>query len=234
MHGQGINSPRSCIWLACDKLTMTQSGRVSRSGGTCSRTKLLKFQQVYYVLDPQDRILWIGGEWDEFALANGGSGAGSNRVLATPLARHVAGETTRAALVRMIGAVRDAAAPLRIDYRCDSPKLLRRVQLTIQPMKEDRVLMVHDLRDARAFEEALTPWHAEASAAARKCSFCGAVHLPGRGWTFAEDLGAAHPTAVDYAVCPGCAAQIDEVVASLRQRRAPGTPMTGGFGPGAA
>ncbi len=212
---------------------MAQSDRILRSGRRRSRTNALKFQQVYYVLDPDDRILWIGGEWDEFALANGGSGAGSNRVLATPLARHVTGETTRAALARMIAAVRDAGAPLRIDYRCDSPRLLRRVQLTIQPMKDDRVLMVHDLRDARAFEVALPPWHADETAAARKCSFCGAVHLPDAGWNFAEDLGADHPAGVAYVICPGCAAQIDEGVASLRQRRAPSTPMTGGFGPGA-
>ena len=211
---------------------MTQSDRVPRSGRTRSRTKLLKFQQVYYVLDPQDRILWIGGEWDEFALANGGSGACANFVLATPLSRHVAGETTRAALARMIGAVRAAGAPLRIDYRCDSPRLARRVRFTIQPMKEARVLMVHDLRDACAFEEALPHWRTEASAAARKCSFCGAVQQPGRGWSFAEDLGAAHPAAVDYDVCPGCTAQIDAAVADLRPRRAPGRPMTGDFGPG--
>ncbi|TKD15697.1 hypothetical protein FBT96_15815 [Rhodobacter capsulatus] len=193
----------------------------------------MKFQQVYYVLDPESRILWIGGDWDEFALANGGAAARSNLMLATPLARHVAGETTRAALARMIAAVREVGAPLRIDYRCDSPTLLRRVQLTIQPMKDDRVLMVHDLRDARSFAQALPRWQADERAAAQKCSFCGAVKLPGHGWTFAEDLGTRHPQAVDYAVCPGCAAQIDTVVTRLRQRRMSGSPMTGGFGPGA-
>lgn len=211
---------------------MRQSDRISRSGGVCSRTNLLKFQQVYYVLDPESRILWIGGDWDEFALANGGSGARSNAVLATPLAHHVAGVETRAALARMIDAVRAVQGPLRIDYRCDSPTLLRRFQMTIQPMKDGRVLMVHDLRDARSFEEALPHWHADEAAEARKCSFCGAVHQPGQGWNFAEDLGADHPAAVDYVICPGCRAQIDEVVTSLHQRRAPSTPMTGGFGPG--
>jgi len=191
----------------------------------------LKFQQVYYVLDPDGRILWIGGEWDEFALSNGGSSARSERVLATPLESHVAGAPTRQALARMIGAVREMGEPLKIDYRCDSPNMLRRFQLTIQPMKDNRVLMVHDLRDARTFEESLPHWRAEDAAPARKCSFCGAVHLPDLGWNFAEDLGARHPEAVDYIVCPGCAAQIDEVVGSLKAQRAPSTSATGGFGP---
>lgn len=212
---------------------MTQSDRFPRSGGNRSRTNALKFQQVYYVLDPESRILWLGGDWDDFALSNGGAGACSNRVLSTPLFQHVAGETTRKALARMIAAVRDLGQPLRLDYRCDSPTLSRRFQLTIQPMKDGRVLMVHDLRDARAFEVALPQWHADETAAARKCSFCGAVHLPDAGWNFAEDLGADHPAGVAYVICPGCAAQIEEVVTSLRQRRATSTPTTGGFGPGA-
>ena len=210
---------------------MTQSDRFPRSGGTRSRTKALKFQQVYYVLDPESRILWVGGDWDDFALSNGGAGACSNRVLSTPLFQHVAGETTRRALARMIAAVRDLGQPLRLDYRCDSPTLSRRFQLTIQPMKDGRVLLVHDLRDARAFGARLPRWHSDASAAAQKCSFCGAVHLPRRGWNFAEDLGEDHPRAVEYVLCPGCTAQIDDAVTRLRKDGAPRSAATGGFGP---
>ena len=29
----------------------------------------MKFQQVYFVVDEEFRLLWIGGEWDEAALA---------------------------------------------------------------------------------------------------------------------------------------------------------------------
>lgn len=196
----------------------------------------MKFQQVYYVLDEALRILWIGGEWDEFALANGGTAARSNQVLATPLLDHVSGASTQASLARMIAAVREGQVPLRIDYRCDAPQMSRRFQLTIQPMKNDRVLMVHDLRDARRFDVPLPAWHADPAAKAQKCSFCGAVRpdggaKAGHGWDFAEDLGADHPVAVAYVVCPACTAQIDEVVASLNARRQPRSPATGGFGP---
>lgn len=207
----------------------------------------LKFQQVYYVLDEALRILWIGGEWDDFALTNGGTKARSNQVLATPLLDHVAGASTQASLARMISVVREVQAPLRIDYRCDAPRMLRRVRLTIQPMKNNRVLMVHDLRDARTFEEPLPAWHASPEATAQKCSFCGAVRqgggaaeghgggaAGGHGWDFAEDLGARHPTAVAYVVCPACIAQIDEVVTGLRARRQPRNPAAGGFGPSEA
>ena len=199
----------------------------------------LKFQQVYYVLDEALRILWIGGEWDEFALANGGTAAQANQMLATPLLDHVSGASTQASLARMIATVREMHAPLRIDYRCDAPQMLRRFQLTIQPMKDNRVLMVHDLRDAHRFDAPLPAWHSDPDATAQKCSFCGAVRpdggaTAGHGWDFAEDLGADHPVAVAYVICPACTAHIDEVVTSLRAHRKPRTPATDGFGPGEA
>ncbi|SOB90602.1 hypothetical protein SAMN05877809_101213 [Rhodobacter sp. JA431] len=196
----------------------------------------MKFQQVYYVVDDLLRILWIGGEWDDFALANAGSGARANGVLSTRLLDHVAGATTRSALADLISAVREEARPLRLDYRCDSPQMLRRFQLTIQPMRGERVLLVHDLRDARSFEEPLPHWHADRAADAQKCSFCGAVHHPLRTdlegvWAPPEDLGAQHPEAVSYVICPSCSAEIEELIASLRQHRAPRSLSTGGFGP---
>ncbi|WP_223635794.1 hypothetical protein [Rhodobacter sp. TJ_12] len=196
----------------------------------------MKFQQVYYVVDAQFRILWIGGEWDDFALANGGAAARANTVLSSDLLAHVSGASTRTALAEMIGAVRETQRPARLDYRCDSPQMLRRFQLSIQPMKDGRVLMVHDLRDARAFDAPLPPWRADPAAKAQKCSFCGAVHrlggTKGKGqWDFAEDLGARHPQCVTYVICPGCAAQIAEVIDRLHQERAPDPAATGGFGP---
>ena len=110
---------------------------------------LVKFQQVYYVLDPELRLIWVGGEWDEFALSNSGSNAIANAVLSTSLLGHISDEPTRRATVQMIEAVQEVQAPLRIDYRCDSPSMLRRFLMTIQPMRDNRVLIVHDLRDAR-------------------------------------------------------------------------------------
>ena len=108
----------------------------------------MKFLQVYTVVDSEYRVLWVGGEWDEFALSGGANTALSNAVLSTSVMAHIAGSETRAETARMIDAVLQHKRTLRLEYRCDSPSMARKFLMTIQPMKDDRALMVHDLKDA--------------------------------------------------------------------------------------
>ncbi len=176
-------------------------------------------------------MLWIGGEWDEFALSNGGTKALANDVLATPLDTHIHDEETTKCVVEMVQAVLASHDALRIDYRCDSPEIMRRFQLTIQPMKDDRVLMVHDLRDAQYFTQPLKPWTASETAAHCKCSFCCAVSQDEGRWVRPDALGADHPAEVRYTTCPECKALIDEAVLAVRLKRKPKVTITGGFGP---
>ncbi len=199
--------------------------------GIGHRKSDLRFHQVYFVLDTEYRLLWIGGDWDEFALRNGGTAARSNEVLSTSLLKQIADEPTKRAVVRLIEAVRAMQQPLRIDYRCDSPTIRRRFQLTIQPMKDARVLLVHDLRDAYSFDRPIAPWQFDPAAPDCKCSFCCAVSLSDGPWTPAEALADQHPRAVRYTMCPDCEASVAEAVQSLRDKRKPRNPVTGGFGP---
>lgn len=215
-----------------------QLARQNRAAGGRSRPSFhapgalaLKFLQIYYVLDTELRLLWVGGEWDEFALENSAPGARANEVLSTSLLGHIADSTTKDAVKALIGAVQDMQTPLRIDYRCDSPTMLRRFQMTIQPMKDGRILMVHDLRDAHSFDSPRGPWHHKGDAAAEKCSFCCAVRVPGQTWTAPEALLVDHPAEVALTLCPDCVARVEEAIAALRGSRSPVPPVTGGFGP---
>lgn len=195
---------------------------------------LVKFQQVYYVLDPELRLIWVGGEWDEFALSNSGSNAIANAVLSTSLLGHISDEPTRRATVQMIEAVQEVQAPLRIDYRCDSPAMLRRFLMTIQPMRDNRVLIVHDLRDARTFDRPLGLWTFDPAAPDCKCSFCCAVSLDEGPYLPPETLGHLHPAEVRLTLCPACVARIAETVLSLREKRQPNIVASGSYGPEAS
>lgn len=190
----------------------------------------MKFQQTYCVVDQNLRILWVGGEWDEFAIENQGSSATANAVLSTTIDQHVVGDQTKTAVVRLIQAVLESQNELKIDYRCDSPHMLRRFQLTVKPMKEDRVLMVHDLRDAQNFSQPHAPWHYRHDAEAQKCSFCCAVAMPGGPWVAWSDLD-PHPAAVNYVMCPTCTDHIETAVADCRANQKTGKPVVNGFGP---
>lgn len=190
----------------------------------------LKFLQTYSVIDRELRILWVGGDWDEFALENHGPAAVANNVLSTCLMDHIVGEDTRAIWRDLIQAVFDTQKELKLDYRCDAPHLLRRVQLSIRPMKEDRLLLVHDLRDVRNFGKSFAPWHYRHDATHAKCSFCNSVRPDGGVWLATEALE-SHPTAVRYVICESCEAQVAEAISALRENRRPARSLVHGYGP---
>lgn len=194
----------------------------------------LKFHQVYFVLDEEFRLLWVGGDWDEFALSNGGEKARSNEVLSTSLLTHIVDGDTRRVTRSIVEAVVEMQEPFRIDYRCDSPAVMRRFHMTVQPMKDNRVLVVHDLRDARTFDPPLTPWRHDPQAPDFKCTFCHAVRQEDGPWHPPETLAENHPTAVSFTVCEPCEALVDEALQALRANRKPSGQLTKGFGPGSA
>lgn len=173
----------------------------------------MKFLQVYAVVDTEFRLLWVGGEWDEFALQNAAQQAVANHVLSTSLMSHIAGDSTRRLTARLIETVLTTKRPLRMQYRCDSPSMARLFQLTIQPMKDDRALMVHDLKDAWHFSPPLNMWHYDPVAGDCKCSFCGSIRFEAEGdWTSCDDIGDRHPTRVYYDVCPSCQVAVSDAI----------------------
>jgi len=192
----------------------------------------LKFLQTYSVVDRELRILWVGGDWDEFALENQGPAAVANQVLSTRLLDHIVGDDTRSAWIALLDAVFDTQKELKLDYRCDSPRKLRRVQLTIRPMKDDRILMVNDLRDVQTFVKPFGNWHYRHDATSAKCSFCNSVRHDGGQWITPEVLE-NHPVAVRYVVCEACQAHIEEAINAVRENRKPVRVLVHGYGPNA-
>lgn len=178
----------------------------------------MKFQQVYAVVDSEYRLLWVGGEWDEFALQNAAQHALANHVLSTSLMSHIAGDETRKLIARMLDTVQDTKRPLRVDYRCDSPSMARAYLLTIQPMKDNRALMVHDLKDAWHFSPPLNIWNYDPKAADCKCSFCGDIRFAAaQDWTSCDDIGERHPTHVFYDICSRCQAAVADAIEKVLQ-----------------
>lgn len=178
----------------------------------------MKFLQVYAVVDTEYRLLWVGGEWDEFALQNAAHHALANNVLSTTLLSHIAGNETRKLTAQLIDTVLETKRPLRLEYRCDSPSMARLFLLTIQPMKDGRALMVHDLKDAWHFSPPLNMWHYDPGAKDCKCSFCGNIRFDrAEDWVSCDDIGDRHPTHVTYEACPSCQADVAEAVERVLQ-----------------
>jgi rubredoxin len=175
----------------------------------------LKFLQSFCVVDSSLRILWVGGDWDDFALRNGGLAILSGDVLATRLTHYITDIDTADAVEKMVSAVIRTQGILRMDYRCDAPHQLRRFRLTIKPMKNGRAIMVHELRDAVQLNPPMDSWSFDPAARARKCSVCGTVHQGDSGWIDPTQAGGKHPRLVTYTTCPDCAGRIQAAVDGL-------------------
>ena len=172
----------------------------------------MKFLHCFCVVDSSLRILWVGGDWDDFATRNGGGAILANDVLATRLTDYISDIATADTVEQMVQAVIDTKGTLRMDYRCDAPQELRRIRLTIKPMKDQRAIMVHELRDAVQLEPPMEAWHFDPAARELKCSVCGMVHLPGKIWQDPTQPGNRHPQLVKYTVCPSCVTRIDAAI----------------------
>lgn len=174
----------------------------------------MKFLQTFCVVDSSLRILWVGGDWDDFALMAGAEAATANRVLSTKLTGHITDIETADKVAEMVDTVLKVKRPLRMEYRCDSPEEVRRFRLTIQPLKDDRALMVHDLHDAMRLDTPMEPWSFDPSGKEVKCSMCSRVHLP-IGWTDPADLSFPHPQHVRYGMCPQCTMRADTAIRAV-------------------
>jgi Pyruvate/2-oxoacid:ferredoxin oxidoreductase delta subunit len=171
----------------------------------------LKFQQSFCVVDSDLRLFWVGGDWDDFALSNAGERALATNVLATSLSSHITDIRTADKVAEMIAVVIKLKRPLKLEYRCDSPDEVRRFRLTIQPLKDDRVVMVHDLRDAIKLENPMQVWMFDPNARREKCSMCGAVHMA-PGWIDPLESQVPHPDRVRYTLCDGCEVRADAAI----------------------
>ena len=193
----------------------------------------MKFQQNFFVVDQALRILWVGGDWDDCALRNDGENCVANAVLSTPLTQHITDMRTADAMAQMVRTVIEVKRPLRFDYRCDSPNEVRRYRMTIQPLKEDRALLVHDLRDAEMLPIPHTRWTYSEKARARKCSMCCAVNINGT-WEEPVSLGVPHPREVLFALCSDCQTRINDAISATAAGRESREDVRAAFSPGIA
>ncbi|MFN4129136.1 MAG: hypothetical protein ACK4GC_04900 [Paracoccaceae bacterium] len=175
----------------------------------------MKFHHCFCVVDSSLRILWVGGDWDDFAKTNGGGAILANDVLATRLTDYIADIATADTVAQMVHAVIDTKGTLRMDYRCDAPQVLRRIRLTIKPLKDRRAIMVHELRDVVQLDPPMDPWFFDPAARDLKCSVCGLVHLPSKSWDDPTLPGRRHPELVKYTVCPFCVTRIDAAISGI-------------------
>lgn len=172
---------------------------------------------IEYVLDRDGTIRNIFGEWDAFAIANGGDCL-ADRVIGTSLWASVEGFETQSYLNALFFAVLLQDQVVTLDYRCDSPTEARSFRMDIAPRAGGLVSVRHQPQPVAVPQQAacLYPNRGFPSAC---CSMCLSVLL-GTAWTplFGQVPGQDFP--VTWRVCPQCRGNASAEVQAIRGSRA--------------
>jgi len=164
--------------------------------------------RIRYYLDFADRIVGIGGPWDEFAQENNGQKVFSSDVCGRSLFDFINGESTKMWCRTILELARLQKRPIHREYRCDSPGVQRFMRMHIHPYQETGLMVEHEVVDVIDKDAAVSIVHKSQTLSASyhiRCSVCGQVEYEG---AFREPsvimAGEDGMIAVIYSVCPRC------------------------------
>ena len=167
-----------------------------------------------YTLDLDDRIIAVTGNWDGFALANGGPAILSATIIGRRLDEFVSGDVTRMFVRTMLMSARMLKRSIHRPYRCDSPQLRRFMEMTVMPHGGGMLEVRH--RQIRCEPLSCTVTIASVAAAPtsgfiKRCSICNHIRIR-QVWSEVDEAildgrlakDAAAALRVIYGVCPDC------------------------------
>jgi hypothetical protein len=162
----------------------------------------------HYILDPDLKIIEVGGAWDQFAAENEGRELGFERVHDRSIFEFVTGDNTRLWLEALLQLARIRQEPVARPYRCDSPLIQRHMEMRVIPLEGGLLKVEHDLietrdRSVRVELEAAGPGSVRSPV--MRCSVCGKIRQEG-AWVEADEgvTDGSVRFLVAYTVCPLC------------------------------
>jgi hypothetical protein len=164
---------------------------------------------VEYVLDEEDRIVSVGGDWDEFARANGGEHLIGQALLGSSFWDHVSGESLSQLLGLVFRRVRQKGKPITVPSRCDSPQFIRHLEIRVRQCSDHRL----EIQSCISSEVPRGNWRSSARSRMllQMCSWCNRFHIEGQ-WLEIEDAirrlklaDAEFVPRSSHGICPDCA-----------------------------
>jgi hypothetical protein len=171
-----------------------------------------------YVVDRRDRIVEVDGDWDRFALENGGEGACARHVVGARLVDAIDGDPVRMFVVAILMRVRASGEPETVPYRCDSPTVRRHYTMTVTPLRDGAVRVEHRLDREEPSARTVRVRTAPRGAPFRfRCSVCCRIR-ENAGWADPFEGPTDRDLRVIHTVCEDCKRA---PAAGFRARRAP-------------
>lgn len=167
-------------------------------------------------LDSGDRIRETGGNWDRFALENGGPVSGTDQLEGRPINEFISGDPSRTWVNALLSFVRLTRRSIHQAYRADSPLTRRLFTLEIQPEQRSGIRMIHhpEWEEKRLIPCSFVSGSFPASTI-RRCSWCLKIEYQSL-WMEADELPDAvelcNPLPVYYVVCYHCQRKMDQLL----------------------
>ena len=166
-----------------------------------------------YTLDDADTIVAVNGPWDDFARKNEGEQILADKIVGQKLDRFILGDDTRMFVRTMIMSARVLKKTIYRPYRCDSPTLKRFMEMTVHPLPEGQVEVVHRELHSEPITHVIRIAAGpvgSSTAYVKRCSLCNRVKVQGI-WSELDNaleterlLVEASSLKVIYGVCPDC------------------------------
>lgn len=167
---------------------------------------------ISYRIDAADRVIELGGEWEQFARDNQGPAVMPPEVLGRSLWDFVTDPTLRELYRRLMREVRQGR-PIRFRCRCDAPAQRRVFVIKLDPVPPGDVRYTTELMavESRPPVAWLDAQQARSPDLVCVCSWCGRVRLPDERWVAIEEameryeplLGPAVP-GLTHGICGFC------------------------------
>jgi hypothetical protein len=192
---------------------MERQRELSRKGIKAdSRTQIRGVETYHYTIDESDLVVSVDDRWIQFAQLNGGTELTRSAVIGRSIWDFIGGSDTRNLYQAVFERVRSENLSIKLPYRCDSPGLLRHMELEIG-VGADKNLNLSG-RLLRQENRGPSPSTDGSTALPEHnflmCSFCKRVQESGE-WINPEVVirkfhvfEAANEKKIEYSVCETC------------------------------
>jgi len=173
----------------------------------------MKPRVTTHCIDRDDRMVFVDPQWLLFAVQNNAPELCEKTVLGRVLWDFIYDKETRHIYRILVGDVRRDKEIITVPFRCDSPDLIRVMEMQMMPMTEQGVRFDSLLlsEQARPAVRLLDPSQERSGELLTICSWCKKVRLPDNGWVEAQEavkrlgLFADMPLPdLSHGVCPAC------------------------------
>lgn len=185
-------------------------------------SKTISDRVYQYKIDEHDRIIEVSDNWNDFAADNEASNnCFYPNLISKSLWDFIADKETENLYMMAIEKVRTTNSEIKIPIRCDSPELIRHIEIAIYPLSENHIQFSSKINQiiSRDPVQLLDFYVDRSDESVKICSYCKQVEVSENNWAEVEqaiidlDLFGSHVLPrLTHGVCPTCYDSIMEKI----------------------